>query len=84
LKKNTKKLSKREATFIIVVLVIIGASGLYALRLQARSIEKLKAIDTFEECAAAGNPIMESYPEQCAANGRSFSNPNQKVEPSTN
>lgn len=31
-----------------------------------------KAVTNFEECAAAGNPIMESYPEQCSANGRRF------------
>lgn len=30
------------------------------------------AITNFEECAAAGNPIMESYPRQCAANGQTF------------
>jgi hypothetical protein len=30
-------------------------------------------IDSFEECAAAGYPIMESYPEQCMTpDGRSF------------
>lgn len=29
-------------------------------------------ISNFEECAAAGNPIMESYPEQCSANGQTF------------
>ena len=22
-------------------------------------------IESFEECAAAGNPVMESYPRQC-------------------
>jgi eight-cysteine-cluster-containing protein len=28
---------------------------------------------TFEECAAAGNPVMESYPRQCrSADGRLF------------
>ena len=27
-------------------------------------------IDTFEACEKAGNPIMESYPRQCTANGR--------------
>jgi len=26
-------------------------------------------INSFEECAAAGYPIMESYPEQCAVTG---------------
>jgi hypothetical protein len=29
-------------------------------------------IDTFEACANAGNPIMESYPRQCSANGQTF------------
>lgn len=29
-------------------------------------------ITNFEECAAAGNPVMESYPRQCAANGEIF------------
>lgn len=35
------------------------------------------AINSFEACAAAGNPIMESFPEQCAANGRTFTNTTQ-------
>lgn len=30
------------------------------------------AITSFDECAAAGYPIMESYPAQCAANGQTF------------
>lgn len=30
------------------------------------------AITNFEECAAAGNPIMESYPRQCRANSQTF------------
>jgi hypothetical protein len=30
-------------------------------------------IDSFEDCAAAGYPIMESYPEQCRTpDGRTF------------
>ncbi|MFH1211675.1 MAG: hypothetical protein V1659_01980 [Candidatus Woesearchaeota archaeon] len=29
-------------------------------------------IDSFEECVAAGNPIMESYPRRCIADGKSF------------
>lgn len=32
-----------------------------------------KAIKSFEECAAAGNPVMESYPRQCRAqSGEAF------------
>lgn len=31
------------------------------------------SIDNFEECASAGNPIMESYPRQCrTSDGRNF------------
>ena len=29
-------------------------------------------IDSFETCAAAGNPIMESYPRQCRADGITY------------
>jgi hypothetical protein len=30
------------------------------------SVVPIKDISTFEECAAAGYPIMESYPERCS------------------
>jgi hypothetical protein len=29
-------------------------------------------IASFEDCAAAGNPVMESYPRQCRADGKTF------------
>ncbi len=29
-------------------------------------------VTSFEQCVAAGNPVMESYPRQCMANGRTF------------
>jgi len=29
-------------------------------------------VNSFDECAAAGNPVMESYPRQCTANGQTF------------
>ena len=29
-------------------------------------------ITNFTECAAAGNPVMESYPRRCSANGQTF------------
>tara|TARA_B100000508_G_scaffold31981_1_gene24596 strand:- start:34622 stop:35248 length:627 start_codon:yes stop_codon:yes gene_type:complete len=29
-------------------------------------------ITSFEECVAAGNPVMESYPRQCSAAGKTF------------
>lgn len=31
-----------------------------------------KEVTDFESCAAAGNPIMESYPRKCSADGQTF------------
>lgn len=51
---------------LIVALILAGLSG-------NKYLNKNKIIVTdFESCAAAGNPVMESYPEQCAADGKSF------------
>ncbi|NOJ32834.1 MAG: hypothetical protein DA329_11920 [Candidatus Nitrosocosmicus sp.] len=42
------------------------------------ALEKIRSpiessIENFEDCAAAGNPVMESYPRQCrASDGRNF------------
>lgn len=38
------------------------------------SVDKENANDVtnFEECVKAGNPVMESYPRQCIANGENF------------
>jgi hypothetical protein len=43
--------------------------GLFALIIIAACQPQ---ISSFEECAAAGNPIMESYPRQCRADGQTF------------
>ena len=60
---------KRNIHIIIgsILLVVIAA---FIWNKQSRVPNA--AITTFEECVAAGNPVMESYPEQCAANGKTF------------
>jgi len=40
-------------------------------------------IASFKECVAAGNPVMESYPRQCKANGQTFVEEAGIPEPST-
>ncbi len=55
---------------IVVVLIVIGG-GYYWRYLDEQ--EKISEIMNFEECAAAGNPIMESYPRQCRAGDKNFS-----------
>ena len=54
----------------IVILITLLAFGLIAYLVMGQN--KTQKITNFEECVAAGFPIMESYPEQCAANGQTF------------
>ncbi len=59
-----------------LVIIAIAAAGYITYRNQSEPEEVLVTppaeITSFEECAAAGNPIMESYPRQCRADGRTF------------
>jgi hypothetical protein len=58
---------------LLVVLVII-AGLLLSLSSIARQ-QRVLSIGSFEDCALAGYPIMESYPEQCRTpDGRTFIN----------
>lgn len=62
MKKNIK---------LIAVFVILLIAGILVWKYQKTS--KIQNISTFEECAQAGYPIMESYPEQCKTpDGRNF------------
>jgi hypothetical protein len=36
------------------------------------NINSNSSISSFEECSAAGNPIQESYPRRCTAEGKSY------------
>lgn len=48
---------------IILILIVVGIAVLAAGFLLFK--EKKQKITNFEECLAAGNPAMESYPRQC-------------------
>jgi len=54
---------------------IIATTGMVLLLVLAGCVPgtgQASEINSFEECVAAGNPVMESYPEQCRANGKTF------------
>jgi hypothetical protein len=54
------------------VLAMIGMV-IYGIAPKMTASVPQPVITNFEECAAAGNPVMESYPEQCMTpDGRSF------------
>lgn len=56
---------------LIAIFVVLLIAGVIVWKYQ--KISKIQKIKSFEECAQAGYPIMESYPEQCRTpNGRTF------------
>jgi|GEM_PF-1913562 hypothetical protein len=56
------ELSKKITTTTILVISVFLLT----------SCNNSKQITNFEECIAAGNPAMESYPRQCRAGDRTF------------
>jgi len=67
--------NKKIVVFLIVLLIV----SLVIWKYQQKSA--VEQISSFEECARAGYPVLESYPEQCRTpNGESFTRqiPNQQ------
>lgn len=61
------------------VMIVVGFIGL-AFWGHFYEIKKSSRIQSFEECVSFGNPVMESYPEQCITrDGRHFINESQQV-----
>ncbi len=73
-------MSKKTIIILVIIVILVAILGLvlYFFSLQKpeyippASIEPKQKITNFEECVAAGNPVMESYPRQCRANGQLF------------
>lgn len=69
-------ITKKIISFIIFLVIGFGV-GFYATKVIDRqavdSPSPVGMIGSFEECEAAGNPVMESYPRQCrSADGLLF------------
>jgi hypothetical protein len=77
------KLSRQEKTKLVRLEWVIVATAIVAVALiiwlaWIRPMQKTAAVTSFEECAAAGNPVQESYPEVCATkDGKRFVNTKQ-------
>lgn len=77
---------RKQNGFSVVLLVVAGLV-LAALAIAFLFVSRgdnnnnTQTINSFDECVAAGNPVAESYPEQCHADGKSFSNPRQTAPP---
>ncbi len=55
-----------------VAIALIAIIAIVVLLSEIKKDNKVSAITNFEECMIAGNPIMESFPRQCAANGVTY------------
>ncbi len=64
----------KTGILVIAVLAIGVLIGLYAPigGDSAPQPNPSPTVTNFEECAAAGNPVMESYPRQCSHEGELF------------
>jgi len=57
-----------KLALIFIALILVGVLIWYF-----KGKSNIQAINSFEDCAAAGYPVMESYPERCnTPDGRSF------------
>ncbi|HLD71800.1 MAG TPA: Gmad2 immunoglobulin-like domain-containing protein, partial [Candidatus Peribacteraceae bacterium] len=54
---------------LVAAVVILSGAFYVACKDTGCGFMTVQAIDSFEECAAAGYPIMESYPRQCRVPG---------------
>lgn len=68
---NNKKLI---VIIVILLLVLVGLLGVVigTKKSDSNLVDNGSNINSFEDCVKAGFPILESYPEQCNANGKHF------------
>lgn len=58
---------------VIVLLVISGYAFVYRLRMPVENqLLQVQQVSNFEECASSGNPVAESNPRTCIAQGKMF------------
>src|SRR3989344_9677039 len=62
-------MDKKQWIFAILLIILV-AVGVWVW--QSFSSPKI-AVTNFNSCAATGQPVMESYPRQCAYGGKTFS-----------
>jgi hypothetical protein len=62
-------MNKLVVIIVSIVVIALILTGVVILIAKSRT----ENINSFDECAAAGYPILESYPEQCKTpNGKTF------------
>ena len=62
----------KKALYGIVLVTFLTGVSVWLYLTQKEERPALPLVTNFEECASAGNPIMESYPRRCASGGQTF------------
>lgn len=70
--KQRKQSGYLKLAVILICLVVAVLAGIVIWK-------SGKTVNSFEECKAAGGAILESYPEQCVHDGKSFTNDQQSA-----
>lgn len=73
---------------LIVIVIVLSIIAGVLLQMSPQTVQWMPqqpqavAAGSYDECAAAGYPILESYPTQCRTpDGQTFVNPHQRVGP---
>lgn len=61
-----KRLLAGVVGMVVLALVVIGYYVVIPM------LNNKQAVTNFEQCAATGQPVLESYPRQCNYNGQHF------------
>lgn len=70
----------KAITLAGIAIVLLAVGALLTAFSENMKQDRLLSITSFDECVAAGNPVMESFPEQCRTqDGRLFVNERQSV-----
>lgn len=74
MKRDQNKVAVKGAIITLsVISLLIVATIVYAM------MRPPKQVNNFEECIEAGGTRMESYPEQCSYNGKTYTNEAQRL-----
>ncbi len=78
----------KTTSLLVLAGVLTIAVGILLQISHVGAMHRIKVIANYDDCVAAGNPVMESYPSQCRTqDGRTFVDPRERVaepQPVTN